>query len=230
MPLFYPQTINFSKLYFISLFMRSKTGNLKYSLFLFSIFVHLNLFAQFKIPLPDLSLAFTRNLSVASADPGFRNSQFLSFKIQSPLCNVLLPVADTIIKKDRDGDGIMDSLDKCPDKKGVIQYDGCPIPDSDNDGIADDVDNCPTTAGLAKYKGCVAPDSDGDKINDEDDKCPSAPGVARYDGCPVGDKDSDGIIDDDDKCIDVAGTIKNEGCPENKKTTPPRPLDKKKKK
>lgn len=126
-------------------------------------------------------------------------------------------ITDTTRKKDRDGDGIVDSLDKCPDEKGVIEYDGCPIPDSDNDGIADDVDLCPTIAGLAKYKGCPTPDKDGDKINDEDDKCPNEPGVARYNGCPVGDRDGDGVNDDDDKCIDTPGTVANHGCAENKK-------------
>lgn len=118
--------------------------------------------------------------------------------------------------KDRDKDGIPDSADKCPDEKGVIEYDGCPVPDSDNDGVSDDADDCPTIAGLIKYHGCPAPDRDGDKINDEDDKCPDAPGVARYDGCPVKDSDNDGVNDDDDKCKDVPGTIKNNGCPEKK--------------
>jgi serine/threonine protein kinase len=33
--------------------------------------------------------------------------------------------------KDSDGDGIIDSKDKCPDKKGVNLYDGCPVPDSE---------------------------------------------------------------------------------------------------
>lgn len=205
--------------------MRSKTGSSKYYLFLFSIFFHFNLFAQHY-----LCSATTSTATVVSADHEFRHAKIISFKNQSPLSKVLLPVADTVIKKDKDGDGIVDSLDKCPNEKGVVQYDGCPMPDSDNDGIPDDLDNCPTIAGLAKYKGCGAPDRDGDKINDEEDKCPLAPGVARYDGCPVGDRDRDGVNDDDDKCIDVPGTTSSEGCPENKKSNTLRVLDKKKKK
>jgi len=123
---------------------------------------------------------------------------------------------DTIINpiKDSDGDGIEDSLDKCPDEKGVIQYDGCPMPDSDNDGLTDDLDQCPTEVGLIKYKGCSVPDTDGDRINDEDDKCPEIAGVARNNGCPPVDTDKDGIDDDFDKCKNVAGTINNDGCPE----------------
>ena len=125
---------------------------------------------------------------------------------------------DTLGKKgaDRDGDGITDAVDKCPDEKGVIQYDGCPMPDSDNDGIADDIDECPNDAGVIRYKGCPVPDRDGDKINDELDKCPDAPGYARFEGCPTRDTDGDGVNDDDDKCIDVSGSPTNFGCPETR--------------
>ena len=140
--------------------------------------------------------------------------------------------SDTLLLKsnDRDRDGIVDSLDKCPDEKGVIEYDGCPFPDSDNDGIADNEDECPTVAGQLKYKGCPAGDRDGDKINDDDDKCPDQPGVARYEGCPVGDRDNDGVNDDDDKCLDIAGDAKNAGCPEpiKSKTVPAKSAVKKK--
>jgi len=51
---------------------------------------------------------------------------------------------------DRDGDGILDKDDACPDLKGVKSDDptqnGCP-PDSDGDGIRDDVDACPHEKG-----------------------------------------------------------------------------------
>ncbi|GEO08524.1 thrombospondin type 3 repeat-containing protein [Segetibacter aerophilus] len=210
--------------------MRSKTGNVKYYLFLFSILVYLRVSAQeqhsFLRELPPVP----PTVSVASTLPVSFNSYLISFKVYQTSFDVLLPVSDTVRKKDKDGDGVVDSLDKCPDEKGAVQYDGCPIPDSDNDGIADDTDNCPTVAGLVKYKGCPAPDKDGDKINDEDDQCSSEPGVARYGGCPVGDKDGDGVNDDDDKCINQPGTSKNEGCPENKKSRATVTPEKKKKK
>ncbi|MBE2231263.1 MAG: thrombospondin type 3 repeat-containing protein, partial [Chitinophagaceae bacterium] len=45
---------------------------------------------------------------------------------------------------DTDGDGIIDSLDKCPTQKGIEKYKGCPIPDTDKDGINDEEDKCPT--------------------------------------------------------------------------------------
>jgi OOP family OmpA-OmpF porin len=88
---------------------------------------------------------------------------------------------------------------------------GCP--DRDGDGIADGDDKCPDVAGLAKYNGCPIPDTDGDGINDEQDKCPTVKGVARYQGCPVPDKDNDGVNDEEDKCPNEAGPASNFGCP-----------------
>lgn len=113
--------------------------------------------------------------------------------------------------KDRDGDGILDVDDDCPDVKGLAKFKGCP--DTDGDGIADKDDKCPTVAGVAKYGGCPVPDTDGDGINDDNDKCPTVKGVARYDGCPVPDTDGDGVNDENDKCPTVAGPADNDGCP-----------------
>lgn len=116
--------------------------------------------------------------------------------------------------KDTDGDGIIDSLDKCPTVPGLPKYDGCPIPDTDKDGINDEEDKCPTVPGIAKYQGCPIPDTDGDGINDEEDKCPTVAGVKEYQGCPVPDRDHDGIPDNIDKCPDVPGVASQQGCPE----------------
>ncbi|MEO8412415.1 MAG: OmpA family protein [Ginsengibacter sp.] len=112
---------------------------------------------------------------------------------------------------DRDGDGIVDSLDACPDEAGLSALHGCP--DRDGDGVADKDDKCPDVAGLAKYQGCPIPDTDKDGINDEEDKCPNTPGVARYQGCPVPDTDNDGVNDEEDKCPHEAGPASNFGCP-----------------
>jgi len=112
---------------------------------------------------------------------------------------------------DRDGDGIADKEDACPDAKGTAALKGCP--DRDGDGIADAEDKCPDEKGLARYQGCPVPDTDKDGINDEEDKCPMVAGVARYDGCPVPDTDKDGIDDEEDKCPNLAGVRENQGCP-----------------
>lgn len=115
---------------------------------------------------------------------------------------------------DTDKDGIVDSLDACPDVAGLAAFNGCP--DSDGDGIADKEDKCPQVKGLAKYQGCPIPDSDNDGINDEEDKCPNVAGVAKYQGCPIPDSDGDGVNDEEDKCPALAGPASNQGCPEIK--------------
>jgi OmpA-OmpF porin, OOP family len=121
-----------------------------------------------------------------------------------------LPPAPVVL--DRDGDGVVDADDKCPDVAGTAALQGCS--DKDGDGIADAEDKCPTTAGLAKYQGCPIPDGDADGVNDEDDKCPTVKGLARYQGCTIPDTDGDGVNDEDDKCIDRTGPASNQGCPE----------------
>lgn len=113
---------------------------------------------------------------------------------------------------DRDGDGVVDADDKCPDTPGLASLQGCP--DRDGDGIADADDKCPDVAGLSKYQGCPIPDTDKDGINDEQDKCPTVPGVARYQGCPIPDGDGDGVNDEEDKCPTRPGPASNQGCPE----------------
>ena len=120
-------------------------------------------------------------------------------------------VVEVPVVTDRDGDGIVDSLDACPDIAGLAALQGCP--DKDSDGIADKDDKCPDVAGLAKYQGCPMPDTDKDGINDEEDKCPNVPGVARYQGCPIPDTDKDGVNDEEDKCPNEAGPASNFGCP-----------------
>jgi OOP family OmpA-OmpF porin len=113
---------------------------------------------------------------------------------------------------DRDGDGVLDADDKCPDTPGLAALQGCP--DRDGDGIADGDDKCPDVAGIAKYQGCPIPDTDGDGINDEEDKCPTVKGFARYQGCPIPDTDGDGVNDEEDKCPSRPGPASNQGCPE----------------
>ena len=120
-------------------------------------------------------------------------------------------VVEIPVVRDRDGDGIVDSLDACPDAAGLAALQGCP--DRDGDGIADKDDKCPDVPGLAKYQGCPIPDTDKDGINDEEDKCPNVAGVARYQGCPVPDTDGDGVNDEDDKCPNEVGPASNFGCP-----------------
>ncbi len=111
-------------------------------------------------------------------------------------------------KKDKDGDGILDEVDKCPDTPGLAIFQGCP--DTDNDSVPDIEDNCPDVPGLVSMKGC--PDKDGDGITDKEDNCPDVAGLAKYHGCP--DTDGDGIIDSEDSCKTIPGTALLHGCPD----------------
>jgi outer membrane protein OmpA-like peptidoglycan-associated protein len=94
---------------------------------------------------------------------------------------------------DRDGDGIPDSADRCPDEPedydGFQDDDGCPDLDNDNDGVPDAQDRCPNTPGPASNAGCPVLeanlDSDGDGVPDALDRCPNTPGPAENFGCPV---------------------------------------------
>jgi hypothetical protein len=130
---------------------------------------------------------------------------------------------------DRDGDGIPDDVDQCPDLPedfdGFQDADGCPDGDNDDDGVPDVDDACPNQAGPEnpdpKKNGCpvaksaaAAPptkplDADGDGIPDADDACPKEPGPRDPDpkknGCPKQDlskidSDKDTFPDSVDKC------------------------------
>ncbi len=134
---------------------------------------------------------------------------------------------------DRDGDGLKDDVDKCPDDPEDFDdfedEDGCPDPDNDRDGIPDVDDKCPnepeTKNGFQDEDGCpdsVELDRDGDGIPDSVDKCPDDPedkdGFEDEDGCPDPDNDKDGIPDVDDLCPndpeDKDGFEDQDGCPD----------------
>jgi OmpA-OmpF porin, OOP family len=134
---------------------------------------------------------------------------------------------------DRDGDGIKDDLDKCPDAPedfdGFQDEDGCPDPDNDGDRIPDVDDKCPDIPenynGFQDEDGCPdgeINDRDGDKIPDDLDKCPDEPedydGFQDEDGCPDPDNDGDKILDVDDLCPnepeDYDGFEDQDGCPD----------------
>lgn len=137
---------------------------------------------------------------------------------------------------DRDGDGVRNEEDACPDVKGVASDDpdknGCPPkeqpapPDRDKDGVLDADDACPDTFGVKtkdpKTNGCPLPsDKDGDGVIDSEDACPEVSGIKTDDpktnGCPS-DRDGDGVIDREDACPDEAGLKtqdpKTNGCPD----------------
>ena len=103
---------------------------------------------------------------------------------------------------DRDGDGLLDDVDACPDDPedfdGWEDEDGCPDPDNDQDGILDVVDECPNNPedfdDWEDEDGCPDPDNDQDGILDVDDACPNDP------------EDFDNW-EDEDGCPDIAITV-----------------------
>ena len=139
---------------------------------------------------------------------------------KKPVAPVVVAAPVILIEKtDRDGDGVPDIDDKCPDVPGPKENFGCPVvKDSDGDGIPDDIDRCPLDPedfdGFQDEDGCPDPDNDGDGIVDKIDACPNTPGPISNRGCPVMDRDGDGIPDDQDKCPDQPGPKENGGCPD----------------
>jgi outer membrane protein OmpA-like peptidoglycan-associated protein len=128
---------------------------------------------------------------------------------------------------DRDGDGIVDDIDACPDqpedKDGFQDQDGCPDPDNDRERtpdrrIPDSDDACPDDPedvdGFEDEDGCPDPDNDGDGILDIDDLCPDVAedvdGWEDQDGCPEPDNDTDGILDVADACPRRDGQTRKE--------------------
>jgi outer membrane protein OmpA-like peptidoglycan-associated protein len=101
------------------------------------------------------------------------------------------------LRGDRDGDGVFDDVDACPDEPedadGWQDEDGCPDPDNDADGIPDAGDDCP--------------------VEPED-----VDGWEDGDGCPEGDNDRDGFLDGSDACPNEAevlnGVDDDDGCPD----------------
>ena len=134
---------------------------------------------------------------------------------------------------DRDGDGLKDDIDQCPDNPedfdGFEDEDGCPELDNDHDGIVDLDDRCPNDPedkdGFEDEDGCPEGnefDRDGDGILDDEDQCPDDPedkdDFEDEDGCPDPDNDNDQILDIDDLCPndpeDYDEFEDQDGCPD----------------
>lgn len=119
-------------------------------------------------------------------------------------------------EEDRDGDGVLDRQDRCPDEPedadGSMDDDGCVDRADDGDGLADADDACPRQAedldSIQDSDGCAEIDADKDGVLDEADGCPlvaeDIDGDRDRDGCPeeATDRDGDGVTDDKDQCPD----------------------------
>jgi len=118
---------------------------------------------------------------------------------------------------DSDGDGVADSLDRCPGTPlgATVDAEGCER-DTDFDGVVDRLDRCPGTprGATVDLQGCPA-DSDGDGVFDGVDQCPGTPPGATVDlqGCPA-DSDGDAVFDGIDQCPDTirGALVDSVGC------------------
>ncbi len=123
-------------------------------------------------------------------------------------------LAPTDPSKDRDGDGVRNTLDLCPDDPNPGLAFGCP--DSDGDTLSDPVDLCPNEAGTVDLNGCA--DADGDGISSLNDLCPNyAPPAGSPSSYGCLDSDRDGYPNIFDWCPfrgNVAGVILFMGCPD----------------
>ena len=156
-------------------------------------------------PAHALTLGVARGLTDGYGSPDFR--VFLGYNYTTPRDD------------DQDGDGIKNSLDRCPvDPEDFDQFedtDGCPDRDNDKDGILDVDDKCPMQPedkdGFEDQDGCPDIDNDKDGVLDVADgvpddstygKCRNEPedmdGFEDGDGCPDPDNDKDGVPDIND--------------------------------
>jgi VCBS repeat-containing protein len=127
------------------------------------------------------------------------------------------PKAKPVIGPDKDGDGITDSKDECPDTPAnlVVNRVGCPK-DSDMDGVYDNMDECPSTPDhvIVDRAGCPK-DTDMDGVYDHLDQCPDTPKMLDVNpmGCPP-DKDKDAVPDYKDTCPNTPANtpVDTNGC------------------
>ncbi|PTQ91414.1 OmpA family protein [Agitococcus lubricus] len=91
-----------------------------------------------------------------------------------PIQYVPVPEPKTYVPVDTDGDGVVDTNDRCPNTPAgwEVGVDGCPL-DSDKDRVPNSIDECPNTpAGMqVGANGCPL-DEDKDGVTDANDKCP----------------------------------------------------------
>ncbi|MCS3529836.1 hypothetical protein M2373_001200 [Chryseobacterium sp. JUb7] len=114
-------------------------------------------------------------------------SFFLPLFLLSIACQAQENLQNEVLKKcrkefskkkclsDYDEDKIPFYQDKCPEKAGPEENNGCPWPDMDKDDVIDKDDSCPEVAGPMENNGCPWPDTDGDGVLDKDDPYPTNP-------------------------------------------------------
>ncbi len=111
----------------------------------------------------------------------------------APVQEEAVVVAPVVVDGDDDNDGVLNSVDKCPQTAAgkTVNAEGCFIDgDDDNDGILNSADACLASAAGEKVdaSGCkVDGDDDKDGILNSKDICPNTPlnETVNSDGCPA---------------------------------------------
>lgn len=136
----------------------------------------------------------------------------------------VITIADNEPVSDRDGDGVADASDNCPDVPNADQTntdgladggDACDN-DDDEDGVGDAGDNCPlvvnpeqtNTDGATDGGDACDLDDDNDTVEDSADNCPlvanldqsNSDGIADGGNACDDDDDNDGVEDGNDNC------------------------------
>lgn len=136
------------------------------------------------------------------------------------------------IDGDDDNDGVVNSIDECPntppDEVDDVDAVGCSPSqlDDDNDGVSNDIDECPNTppdeVDEVDAVGCSPSqlDDDSDGVSNDIDECPNTPPdeVDEVDAVGCGpserDTDEDGVNDDLDLCPNTPPDtdVDSDGC------------------
>jgi thermitase len=160
---------------------------------------------------PSLSTAQVKTAIMETVDP---KAGLLTRSVSGGRVNAAAALG--FVPADRDGDGVADVADNCPDTvnpdqapgqpetpEGAACEEGAPPSDADDDGVEDPVDECRYEASENSSIGCpgASDDADGDGQPDAVDRCPgsdpnSVPPLVT--GCPDG--DGDGLANLDDNC------------------------------
>jgi OOP family OmpA-OmpF porin len=135
-------------------------------------------------------LVFFIFASLSAEDVIKKNKVISEYEYLKPIAIEKAPVKVNNEETDKDGDGVLDKNDRCPNTKKGEKVDefGCLIkPDSDKDGVPDVDDKCPNSPEGQKvdYRGCEV-DSDDDGVPDSKDQCPDTSKEFVVDGygCP----------------------------------------------
>jgi outer membrane protein OmpA-like peptidoglycan-associated protein len=166
-----------------------------------------------KVSIPSRLNYMRINLGIGFALGGHRKDKDKKDKVK----DVIEKFDTTPIVTDSDFDGVVDSLDRCPQTpEGVaVDANGCPL-DADGDKVPDYLDKCPDTpAGATVDENGCPNDSDGDGVLDENDLCPDTPAGASVNEHGCSDSDGDGVPDNEDICAGTPSdaSVDSKGCP-----------------